>query len=284
MTDKSTIWTFYKGEWHEGDVRILGATSHSTWLGSLVFDGARYFEGVHPDLDLHCERVNNSARVLGLKPTLSGKEIEELTLDGLKNFGTDKDIYVRPMYWAEEYGAGMLPPDPDSTDFALCLEEIPMVEPTGFSVTTTKYRRPTMDCMPTNAKAACLYANNARMIREARAKGFDNALTTDANGNVAELATANVFMAKGDEVFTPVPTGTFLAGITRKRVIGLLRDAGVTVHETTLTYDDFREADEIFSTGNIYKVVPAAKFEERTLPYGPMARKARALYWEWAHA
>ncbi|MFM2277819.1 MAG: hypothetical protein RLZZ444_50, partial [Pseudomonadota bacterium] len=39
-------WTFYKGEWHEGDVRILGAASHATWLGSLVFDGARLFEGV----------------------------------------------------------------------------------------------------------------------------------------------------------------------------------------------------------------------------------------------
>lgn len=280
-----TIWTFYKGDWHEGDVRILGAASHSTWLGSLVFDGARYFEGVHPDLDLHSQRVNNSARTLGLKPTLSGEEIMGLALDGLRSkFGPDKDIYIRPMYWAEDYGPGMLPPDPESTDFALCLEEIPMVEPSGFSITTTRFRRPTIDTMPTNAKAACLYANNARMILEARSKGFDNALTTDANGNVAELATANVFMARGGEVFTPVATGSFLAGITRKRVIWLLQRAGIPVHEMSLTYDDFREADEIFSTGNISKVVPANRFEDRELPYGPMARKARELYWEWAHA
>src|SRR5690606_32830422 len=57
-------WTFYKGKWHEGDVRILGASSQATWLGSLVFDGARGFEGVIPDLDRHCARVNRSAEAL----------------------------------------------------------------------------------------------------------------------------------------------------------------------------------------------------------------------------
>ena len=48
MSENSTMWTYYKGEWREGDVRILGAASHATWLGSLVFDGARLFEGVTP--------------------------------------------------------------------------------------------------------------------------------------------------------------------------------------------------------------------------------------------
>ena len=48
MSNTRAIWTFYKGDWHQGDVRILGASSHATWLGSLVFDGARAFEGVTP--------------------------------------------------------------------------------------------------------------------------------------------------------------------------------------------------------------------------------------------
>lgn len=279
-----TIWTFYRGDWHRGDLRILGAASHGTWLGSLVFDGARLFEGVAPDLDRHCARVNASARALALAPTLSGDEIEGLTRDGLSKFEPGTDVYIRPMYWAEEGGAGMISPDPASTDFALCLEEMPMAKPNGFTITTTRFRRPTMEVMPVNAKAACLYANNARMLREAQAAGFGNALCCDANGNVAELATANVFLAKGDEVFTPVPTGTFLNGITRQRVIALLRAAGVAVHEVTLRIEDFREADEIFSTGNAAKVVPVTGFDGRELPFGPMARRARALYWDWAHS
>jgi branched-chain amino acid aminotransferase len=284
MVSKRTMWTYWRGDWHEGDVRILGAASHGTWLGSLVFDGARLFEGVSPDLDRHCLRINSSAEALGLKPTLSGDAIEALTREGLKKFAPGTDVYIRPMYWAEESDVGTVPPDPDSTDFALCLEEMPMVEPQGFTITTTRFRRPTLEVMPVNAKAACLYANNARMMREAKARGFANTLVTDANGNVAELATANVFMTRGDEVFTPVPNGTFLDGITRQRVIALLRAAGVTVHEITLTIEDFREADEIFSSGNISKVVPIIGFDDKKLEFGPIAKKARALYWEWAHA
>jgi branched-chain amino acid aminotransferase len=284
MTAKRTTWTYYDGRWQEGDVRILGAASHATWLGSLVFDGARYFEGVSPDLDLHCARINASARALGLEPTLAADAIEALTRDGLKKFSPDADVYIRPMYWAEESDAGTVPPLASSTAFALCLEEIPMAQPSGFSVTTTSFRRPTLEVMPVNAKAACLYPNNARMMREAKAKGFNNALVTDMLGNVAETATSNVFMARGGEVFTPVPNGTFLNGVTRQRVISLLRQAGVTVHETSLTIDDFRQADEIFSTGNMSKVVPVSAFDDRKLEFGPLAKRARALYWEWAHA
>jgi branched-chain amino acid aminotransferase len=283
MSNKRTIWTYYKGDWHEGDTRILGAATHGAWLGSMVFDGARSFEGVMPDLDRHSSRVIASARALGLEPRMTGEEIEGIARDGLARFSPDTAVYIRPMMWAEECDIGTVPPLASSTDFALCLEEIPMAPPAGFTITTTRYRRPTIEVMPVNAKAACLYPNNARMMREAREKGFHNALVCDMVGNVAELATSNVFMARGGEAFTPIPNGTFLDGITRQRVISLLRDAGVTVHETTLTVEDFRTADEIFSSGNMSKVMPIVAFDERRLPIGPVATKARALYWEWAH-
>jgi branched-chain amino acid aminotransferase len=76
-------------------------------------------------------------------------------------------------------------------------------------------------------------------------------------------------------VFTPVANGTFLAGITRQRVIGLLRQSGVTVVEKTLTYSDFETADEIFATGNYSKVVPATRIGNRTLPFGPLYTRRR---------
>lgn len=284
MAESRAMWTYYNGEWHEGDVRILGAASHATWLGSLVFDGARLFEGVTPDLDRHSARANDSARALGLAPTLSGNDIEALAREGLKKFEPGTDVYIRPMYWAEEGDTSTVAAAPESTDFALCLEAIPMVEPKGFTITTTSFRRPYLEVMPVNAKAACLYPNNGRMLREAKAKGFHNALVTDVLGHVAETATSNVFMVRGGEVFTPVPNGTFLNGITRQRVIGLLRHAGVSVYETTLSVQDFREAEEIFSTGNMSKVVPIIGFDERKLEYGAIAKRARSLYWEWAHS
>ena len=105
----------------------------------------------------------------------------------------------------------------------------------------------------------------------------------DALGNVAEFGNSNVFMAKDGVVYTPAPNGTFLDGITRQRVIGLLRGAGVTVVETVLKYEDFLSADEIFSSGNFGKVAPVIRIDDRSLQPGPFYTRARKLYWEFAH-
>ena len=176
-------------------------------------------------------------------------------------------------------------PKEGSTGFCICLEEIAMPDPNAaLTLTTTRFHRPILSSSIVNAKAGCLYPNNGRMLREAMEKGFDNALVADALGNVAETATSNVFLAKEGVVYTPVANGTFLAGVTRARVIRLLRDAGYTVHEAVLSFDDFRSADEVFTTGNMAKVVPVKRFDQTHYQHGPVAKAARELYWSWAKA
>jgi branched-chain amino acid aminotransferase len=248
-----------------------------------VFDGARSFEGVMPDMDRHAERVNRSARTLGLEPTMEPAAILDLAREGVQKFGSDAALYIKPMYWAEADGPSTILGDPDSTRFCLCLFEAPMPQPGGLSMTYSSFRRPTLDSAPTDAKAGCLYPNNARVLREARQKGFDNALVADALGNIAETGTSNVFMARDGVVMTPAPNGTFLNGITRQRVIRLLREDGVPVVESTLRYEDFSTADEIFISGNYSKVMPVLRLDEREFQPGPLYRRARELYWAFAH-
>ena len=76
---------------------------------------------------------------------------------------------------------------------------------------------------------------------------------------------------------------TFLAGVTRQRVIQLLRDAGTTVHERSLKFAEVLAADEVFSTGNYGKVLPITRVEKRDLQPGPVYSRARELYWDFAH-
>ena len=280
----SKTWTFFENEWREGNVPILGSRSHASWLCSIVFDGARAFEGVTPDLDLHCARVNDSAAKLYLKPTVSTETWIKLAKEGIAKFDKGAALYIRPMYWAEKEGPWVQAHDPESTRWCLVVYEAPMRAPKGFSITLSPFRRPTQECMPVDAKAGCLYPNNARALFEAQARGLDNAVVCDMLGNVAELATSNIFMAKDGVVYTPIPNGTFLAGITRQRVIGLLRGNGVSVVETTLKYGDLQAADEIFATGNYSKVVPVTRIDDRTLPFGAFYQKARELYWAFAHS
>jgi len=284
MADGSPTWNFFNGTWIDGNPPLVGPRSHALWLGSCVFDGARTFEGVSPDLDRHCARVNASAEALGLKPLKTAEEIVELAQEGIARFDPGAALYVRPMYWAEDGGYMGVPALPDSTQFCLSIYEVPMPEPAGFSVSLSTMRRPTLEQAPVNAKAACLYPNSSRALNEVRGKGFDNAVVLDAMGNVAELATANLFMVKDGAVHTPYPNGTFLNGITRQRIIALLRSAGYHVYERIVSYTDLLDADELFSAGNYAKVLPINRIEDRALQPGPVTQRARDLYWEWAHA
>ncbi|MCB2109499.1 MAG: branched-chain amino acid aminotransferase [Defluviimonas sp.] len=285
MATGTNIRTYFEGRWHEGDVAVMRAADQGSWLGGTVFDGARFFEGLTPDLDRHCARANRSAAALMITPTVSDQDMVEIAREGLRAYGPDQAVYIRPMYWALDGDDSAIVPQPDATGFALCLEEIPM--PTAEAttrLTTTRFRRPVLESAVTNAKAGCLYPNNARMIAEARTRGYPNALVADALGNVAESATANVFIVKDGEVFTPVANGTFLSGITRARHIANLRADGVAVHETVLSFDDVRAADEVFLSGNYAKVTPVVEFDGTNYQHGPVTRRARALYWDWAHS
>lgn len=284
MATGKNIRTYFNGEWHDADIAVMNAADHGMWLGSNVFDGARFFNGLTPDLDKHCARVNASAEALMVTPTVSTDDMVEIVTEGLKAYAPDAAVYIRPMYWGIEGGiSAIVPKQGGETGFAISLEEIPMAAPdASATLTRTRFRRPVMEDAVVNAKAACLYPNNARMLAEAHAKGFTNALVADALGNVAETATANAFAVKDGEVFTPVPNGTFLAGITRARHIENLRADGVTVHETTMSFDDFHDADEVFLSGNMMKVTPVTAFEDTQYQTGPITRRVREMYWDWA--
>lgn len=283
MAIGKTVYTYFQGSWQSGDVPILKAADHAAWLGSSVFDGARLFDGVTPDLDKHCARTNASARAMMMEPTLSVAQMVEIAREGLAQFAPGSAVYIRPMYWATGGDATMIAPGPETTQFAMCLEEIAMpLQTATATLTRTQFRRPVLDSAVVNAKAGCLYPNNARMLREAHAKGFKNALARDVMGNVAETATANIFMVRDGEVLTPISNGTFLSGITRARHMANMAHEGIPCRECVLTYEDFDTADEVFMTGNMTKITPVTAFDDRQYQHGPVTKRLRELYWDWA--
>ncbi len=283
MAFGTQIRTFFEGRWHDGDVAVMRAADHGIWQGSSVFDGARHVNGLVPDLRLHCDRVNRSAEALMITPTHSAATIEEIVRDGLRAYDPSTAVYIRPMYWALEGSELGVAPKEGATGFAICLEAVPMPPPEATTtLTRTRFRRPVLEDNVCNAKAGCLYPNNARMLVEAKAKGFGNALAADAMGNVAESATANVFIVTDGVVMTPIANGTFLAGITRARHIANLRADGIEVREVVMSFEDVAAADEVFLSGNFSKVMPVTAFEDRRYQVGPVTRRVREAYWDWA--
>ena len=276
--------TFWDGKWHEGNIQVMGPRDHGLWLASVVFDGGRAIGGCAPDLDQHSARVIRSARTIGLAPTKTAGEILELSHEAVRRFGNKVDLYVRPMFWATESAVGgPIHPEPSTTKFCLCVYVAPMPDRGGLALGRCRtIRRPMPDMAPTDAKAACLYPNSWRGVAEMRQRGFSNGIVLDANGNVAETCSSNVFLVKYGVAATPVANGTFLAGITRNRTMTLLRQAGVTVEERTVRPEELDTADEIFTTGNAGKVQPVIRYESRDLQPGPVARRANELYRDYA--
>jgi len=271
--------TYADGTWHDDSPKTLRPNNHAFWLSSVVFDGARSIKGKTPDLLPHSERVIRSAKIMGLAPDITGKEIAAIALDGVKRFPPDAELYISPMFYGEE---GFILPDPASTKFIMSIFEAAIPEPTGFSACKTRFRRPAKDMAPTEAKASCLYPNVARGVREATDKGFDVGIVMDPNGNVAEFSYTNLFMVKNGIVHTPAINGTFLNGITRQRIIQLLTDDGMTVEQRPIDFEELLTADELFATGNFAKVQPCIRIEHQELQPGPIFRKARELYFSFA--
>lgn len=273
---------WHNGKWLTEEPKVLGPMDHAFWLGSIVFDGARSIRGVVPDLDLHCQRVIRSAKAMLMAPTHTADQIEALCREAVSRMPADAELYIRPQFFIRS-GLGAAQPDASTTEFILSVYDSPMPDATrGFSACMVPFRRPAADMAPTDAKASCLYPNSSRAANAARARGFDNAVLCDFEGNVAEFATSNLMMVKDGVAMTAISNGTYLAGITRSRVLGLLRDAGIEARECVITPQMLLEADEIFATGNFGKVQFCTNYEGRTLPIGPVGSRARALYFDWA--
>lgn len=275
---QSGAWHLSTDE-HGGNPPMMAAMDHAAWLGLAVFDGARTFEGVTPDLDLHCARLVASCKKVRLNPPFDAKYVADICRQGIAKFPKNSLLYIRPEFWAVD---GIVLANPDKVNFAVVVHEIPFPSD-RFSACISSYRRPDPRSAPTEAKAVSLYANLHLALYEAKDKGFDNVVMLDLNGNVCEFGTANMIYVKNNVVYTPEPNPCFLNGITRRRVCGLLSDAGYKIVERRTTLDDLYTADEVFSVGNLFKVRACVKIESVEYPIGPVSTLAKKLYWDFAH-
>jgi len=273
-------WLYWQnGEWTTEEKPLVSLKDNTFWMGNAVFDGARAFENCAPDLDKHCQRALNSAACMLLKPDLSVERLIELCREGVAMFPEGSELYIRPMFYPR---GGFFVPDPDTTQCAIVIHRLAFPDPKGFSACLSPFRRPYADMAPTNAKAACLYPNMQRAVAYANERGFDSAVIYKTDGTIAEFAGANLMIVKDGKISTASADGTFLAGITRARVMQLLEAEGNPVAEISLSEEELMDADEVFSTGNWGKVVPVTKIDDREYGAGPVTKHVRDLYWEYA--
>ena len=274
------VVVYYKDKWHKRDVPILKSFDHASWLSGVVFDGARYFNRTMPDIIAHMTRAIKSAKAVNLDPNITSDELVELAKEGVKFFPKKAELYIKPMFWCTKGIA--IDNNPNDTHFSFSLASIPLQPPGELTACFTDRIKPLPLSDTVDAKASCLYPNSGIAQRIARSLGFDDAIMLDILGNVCEFTSSNLFMIKDDTVYTPIPSLMFLSGVTRGRVITLCKDNEIRIIEKEISPEFLKEADELFMTGNLNKVLPVTKLEDNDLGIGPLSTTIRDLYFDWA--
>lgn len=105
--------------------------------------------------------------------------------------------------------------------------------------------------------------------------GVDDALFVDHRGRIVETTTANIFVWKGGELWTPKAGA--LPGVTRDLVVGVARERGISVRERSITLPELTGADEAFLTSSLVEVVPVVGVAAAIIGRGRRGPRTREL-------
>jgi branched-chain amino acid aminotransferase len=118
------------------------------------------------------------------------------------------------------------------------------------------------------------WSMNLTWLENAQCRGFDEVILLNEHGEVAECTSANLFMANGNEVWTPPLSAGGLPGITREVLLGEVHVPGMRIVEKAVKPADLEAADEVFITSTTRDLLPVIEIEGKQLKRGSHAREA----------
>lgn len=267
---KPQIW--FDGELIDGDAPQAGLTTHAMHYGSGVFEGVRAYateEGAAVfRLPEHLERMRQGADMFGLPfdPALA-MEAVLATLRANRH----RDAYIRPLAWFGEGGFGLDVEGHMPHMMVATTATQVHLNGTRARLGVGRWRRNPSDSLPP-LKLCGAYVNSILAKREAKARGFDEALFTDRENNVVECTGANVFFVKEGRL-TAVEHRDALPGITRDTLLQL-----TGAQSRVVPLSELLDADEVFACGTAAEVAPVSQIEDRSYGDNPVTRDLAALY------
>lgn len=280
-------WIWYDGEmrpWRDCTTHVLTYTLH---YGVGCFEGVRAYQTPQGTaifrLQEHTQRLFNSAKILGMKMPFGQGELNEAQLEVLRRNGL-KEAYLRPMVFYGAEGMGLRADNlrthviVAAWTWGAYLGADNMER--GIRVKTSSFQRNYVNSSMARAKANGNYINSMLALNEVLRDGYDEAITLDTSGHVAEGSAENIFIIQRGEIHTP-DLNACLDGITRRTVMQLAADHGYKVTERRITRDELYCCDEAFFTGTAAEVTPIREVDNRPVGdggRGPITAKLQAAY------
>lgn len=258
-------------DWRDAKVHVL---THALHYASSVFEGERCYSGKIFKSREHSARLITSGKLVDFDVPYSVDEIEAAKQAALDANGL-KDAYVRAVAWRGSGTDMGVAAAANKVHMAVAVWEwgnyYGDAKMKGAKLDIAKWKRPSPETAPSQAKAAGLYMIATMSKHAAEAKGCSDAMMFDYRGYVAEATGANIFFVKDGEVHTPT-ADAFLNGITRQTVIGMLRKKGITVHERVIMPDELEGFEQCWLTGTAAEVTPVGQIGDYNFEVGALTR------------
>ena len=282
-----TIWM--DGEmvpWRDAKVHVL---THSLHYGLGVFEGVRAYQSEQGTaifrLHDHTNRFFQSAHILGMNMPYDAETLNDAQKQVIRANSLEA-AYIRPLAFYGSEGMGIRA-DMLTTHVAIATWEWGAylgdnALENGIKVRTSSLTRHHVNITMCRAKACGNYINSILALQEAVSAGADEALMLDAEGYVMEGTGENIFIVRGNKIYTPDLTSA-LEGITRDTVITLIKELGIELVEKRITRDEVYIADEAFFTGTAAEVTPVRELDNRTIgsgKRGPVTEKIQSLFFD----
>ncbi|MCI0488246.1 MAG: branched-chain amino acid transaminase, partial [Blastocatellia bacterium] len=275
MSFNQANWVWMNGRfcrWNEATVNV---SAHALHYGSGIFEGLRCYETSDGPavfrMDAHLDRLQDSAAVYGMEIPYTREEIAEIISEVIRRNEFDS-CYIRPIIF---FGSGSLGLHPMNCPVEMAILAWPWSPllgtqslVTGVRVTVSSWTKFHSSMMPATAKACGQYLNSILAVREAVSRGYDEALLLDAEGCLAEGPGENLFIVRGDSLYTNDERSSLLLGITRASAIEIARNLDCRVEIQALTLEDLLSADEAFFTGTAAEVTPIREVDGKPIGSG----------------
>lgn len=282
--DTKTMKVYIDGNFYDKKDAKISVYDHGLLYGDGVFEGIRVYGGKVFKLKAHVDRLYDSAKAIGIKLPWTQRQIAQAIVDTVKvSPGCE---YLRPIITRGVGNLGIDPRKCDTPTLIVIADTISLYPKecyeTGLNVATVG----TMRNHPaaTNARVKSLnYLNNVMARMEATLANCQEALMLNHKGDISECSGDNIFLVQDGELYTPSIDAGILDGITRRCVIKLAKEHGITVHQCALSRFDVFTADECFLTGTAAEIVPVATVDGRTIgtgKAGPVTKKLLAAFKE----
>ena len=265
--------------WENANIHVM---SHVVHYGSSVFEGIRCYK--QPDgagvfrLPEHMARLIDSARIYRMPLPYTAEQLSAAVVDVIEANGVTP-CYIRPVAFR---GYGEIGVNPLRSPVEVYIANFPWGKyvpgNAGADVCVSSWSRLAPNTMPSLAKAGANYMNSQLIRMEAEINGYAEGIALDTNGYLSEGSGENLFLVRGDVLYTSPLANSVLNGITRSSVLTIARELGITIVEQALPRELLYISDEAFFTGTAAEVTHLRSVDRIMIGDGSMGPITRAIH------